>query len=129
MAFFDWLNGLFGGGQDGQSAGQDSQSAGQDGPLGGPAPSESVGPQGGAVELITCQEASARLFEYLDGELDGISEEEVRGHLEVCQACYPRVEFEKHFLDALRRSQNGGRASENLKERVLRSLAEDTGRD
>ncbi len=77
--------------------------------------------------MISCEEASSRLFEYLDGELEGVSEDEVRSHLEVCEACYPRTQFEKHFLAALKRSQNGGRASETLKERVLRSLAEDPG--
>ncbi len=79
--------------------------------------------------MIPCEEAAARLFEYLDGELEGVSDEEVRLHLEVCEACYPRVQFEKHFLDALRRSQNGGRVSEDLRARVLQSLREDKGPD
>ena len=50
-------------------------------------------PPGG---MISCDEAAARLFEYLDGELDGVSAEEVRRHLEICKACYPRAQFEKH---------------------------------
>ena len=79
--------------------------------------------------MISCEEASARLFEYLDGELEGMAEEEVRLHLEACEACYPRVQFEKHFLEALQRSQNGGRVSESLRERVLQALAEDEGTD
>ena len=58
-----------------------------------------------------------------DGELEGVSVEKVRG------ACYPRVQFERHFLEALRRSQNGGRVSESLRKRVLQSLAEDDGPD
>ena len=82
-----------------------------------------------AVAMIPCEEASARIFEYLDGELEGVSDEEVRRHLEVCEVCYPRVQFEKHFLEALRRSRNGGRASESLSERVLQSLGEDEGQD
>ena len=83
----------------------------------------------GAGAMIPCEEAAARLFEFLDGELEGVSEEEVRRHLEVCEACYPRVQFEKHFLEALRRSQKGGRVSEGLRNRVLQSLAEDERRD
>ena len=79
--------------------------------------------------MIPCEEASARLFKYLDGELEDVSEEEVRRHLAVCEACYPRVQFEKHFLEALQRSQNGGRVSESLRERVLQALAEDEGTD
>ncbi len=80
-----------------------------------------------AVAMISCEEASARLFEYLDGELEGMSEDEVRLHLETCEACYPRVQFEKHFLEALRRSKDGGRVSESLRERVILSLAEEEG--
>ena len=78
-----------------------------------------------APALIPCEEAAARLFEYLDGELESVSEEEVRTHLDACEYCYPRVQFEKHFLDALQRSQNGGRVSDDLRARVLQSLTED----
>ena len=117
MAFFDSLKRLFGG-------------TGRNGGSGGAASSSSRGSPGEtAVAMIPCDEASARLFEYLDGELEGVSEEEVRRHLEVCEACYPRVQFEKHFMEALRRSQNGGRVSETLRERVLQSLAQDEGLD
>ena len=78
--------------------------------------------------MISCEEATARLFEYLDGELDELSEEEVRRHLEVCKACYPRAQFERHFLEALGRAQKNGRASEELKDRVLQALAEGGGK-
>jgi len=74
--------------------------------------------------MISCDEAAARLFEYLDGELDDVSEEEVRRHLDVCKACYPRAQFEKHFIEALGRSQKDGHASDELKERILQALAE-----
>lgn len=77
--------------------------------------------------MISCDEAAARLFEYLDGELESASEEEVRSHLDVCKVCYPRVQFEKHFLEALGRSQTNGRASEELRNRVVQALAEEGG--
>ncbi len=117
MSFFESLRRLFGGtGQEGRSDEMDSSGSGGS-------------PGGTAVAMIPCEEASARLFEYLDGELEGVSDEEVRLHLEVCKACYPRVQFEKHFIEALHRSRNGGRASESLRKRVLQSLAEDEGPD
>ena len=81
-----------------------------------------------SVGMISCDEAAARLFEYLDGELDDLSEEDVRRHLEVCEACYPRVQFERHFLEALGRSQRDGHASQELKGRVLQALAEEGAR-
>ena len=129
MAFFDALKRLFGGaGQNGRSGDTTSSSTSGSPAAGG---SSTAGGAMGetAVAMIPCDEASARLFEYLDGELEGVSEEEVRRHLEVCEACYPRVQFEKHFLEALQRSQDGGRVSEGLRDRVLQSLAEDEGPD
>ncbi len=117
MSFFESLKRLFGGtGQHGRPDGTDPS-----GNSGSPDETE--------VAKIPCGEAAARLFEYLDGELEDVSEEEVRQHLEVCEACYPRVQFEKHFLEALQRSQNGGRVSESLRERVLQALTEDEGTD
>ena len=117
MAFLDFLKRLFG------AAGQTDRPGGTDASGSGGPPGET------GTSTIPCEEASARLFEFLDGELEGVSEEEVRHHLEVCEACYPRVQFEKHFLEALRGSRNGGRASESLKERVLQALEEDQGLD
>ncbi len=117
MSFFESLKRLFG----------STVQQGRSGGTGSPGNSGSVGET--AVAMIPCDEASARLFEYLDGELEDLSEEEVRRHLAVCEACYPRVQFERHFLEALQRSQNGGRASGSLRERVLKALAEDEGPD
>ena len=117
MSFFESLKRLFGGAAgDGRSGSTDA--SGSSGLY-----------DDTAVAMIPCDEACARLFEFLDGELEAGSEEEVRRHLEVCKACYPRVQFEKHFLEALRRSQNGGRVTAGLKERVLQALAEDEGPD
>ena len=117
MSFFESLKRFFSG------TSQDDRS-------GGTASSGSVSsPDETAVAMISCEEASARLFEYLDDELQDMPAEEVRLHLEVCEACYPRVQFEKHFLEALRRSKGGGRVSESLRERVIQSLVEDEGPD
>ena len=108
MTFFDALRRLFGraNGQNGADTSAADTSAG---------------------EMISCDEAAARLFEFLDGELESASEDEVRRHLHVCERCYPRVQFEKHFLEALGRSQTNGRASEDLRNRVVRALAEEGG--
>lgn len=136
MSFFESLRRFFARTSQDDEPGGTSSSGGvaSDGGTGSSRGSASCGsdggaPDGNAVAMISCEEASARLFEYLDGELEGMSEEEVRLHLEACEACYPRVQFEKHFLEALRRSKGGGRASESLRERVMQSLAEDEGLD
>lgn len=56
---------------------------------------------------ISCQEALERLYEYLDGELNAGTAEEVRHHVEVCEACYPEVKFATEFRDALHRAARG----------------------
>lgn len=79
--------------------------------------------------MISCDEAKTRLFEYLDGELPGISHEEVKRHVELCKECYPRFQFERHFLEALQAAEERGTASPELKDRILQVLAEESGTD
>lgn len=76
-------------------------------------------------EMIPCEEAMSRLFEFLDGELDEDSTAEIRKHVDVCKACYPRFQFEKEFLDALHRAQEEGGAAPDLKDRILKALADE----
>lgn len=78
-----------------------------------------------AGEMIPCEEAMSRLFEFLDGELDDASAADVRKHVDVCKACYPRFQFEKEFLDALHRAQDDKGASPELKGRILQLLADE----
>ena len=86
MSFFESLKRLFGGTGPSDGSVSTDSSGGK----------ESAGDS--AVAMIPCEEATARLFEYLDGELEGVSEEEVRHHLEICEACYPRAQLSCHFL-------------------------------
>ncbi len=79
--------------------------------------------------MISCDEAKTRLFEYLDGELGEISHDEVKLHVERCKACDPRFQFERHFLDALQAAEERGAASPELKDRILKVLAEEPGND
>lgn len=44
-----------------------------------------------------CREVLARLYEYLDGELDAAGSDRVRAHLEACRPCLNRFEFERLF--------------------------------
>jgi len=73
--------------------------------------------------MIPCDEVRARLFEYLDEELDQVLANEVREHLDSCPQCYPRAAFEKNFLDAVRRTEDGRVAGADLKSRILEALA------
>jgi mycothiol system anti-sigma-R factor len=71
---------------------------------------------------VTCHEALGLLYEYLDGELQGVSEEHVRAHFEVCRMCYPHLRFEESFRTAIHRAGRGERAPEKLKAHLLELL-------
>lgn len=85
-----------------------------------PAPTEN-GMEGG----ITCHEAAERLFEWLDGELEGDTEASVGTHLETCARCYPVLMFERSFREAVTRAARESEAPEDLKDRILRVLEEE----
>jgi mycothiol system anti-sigma-R factor len=75
-------------------------------------------------DMIPCHEALARLYEYLDGELEPESREEVEAHFAVCARCYPQLATERSFRAAVQRAMDGGRAPEALRHRVLSLLDE-----
>lgn len=50
---------------------------------------------------MNCEAALELLFDFLDGELDGATNEEVAQHLAVCRDCYPYFNFQRLFLDRL----------------------------
>ena len=73
------------------------------------------------IKEINCEQALARLFEFLDHELDAAHRAEVEHHLHACRACYSRAEFEKRLkgkLNALGREQ----APRTFEERVRKLL-------
>lgn len=80
------------------------------------------------MTLIGCREALEQLYEYLDGELAPGSADEVRRHLQVCDACYPQVRFTTEFRDALHRAASGQPVCPDaLRQKVGRLLAEERG--
>ncbi len=82
-------------------------------------------PSGG--QELTCEESLARVYEYLDGELDAGEHDAVRRHLEKCRRCYPHFDFERLFLDYVHELGAEEESRPGLKERVLEMLAEETG--
>ena len=81
--------------------------------------------KGGAGEMISCQEALEKVYEYLDGELGGAEYEEVREHVKICRKCYPFFDFERAFLDFVRDKGFAEEASGELLERVRSIVRED----
>lgn len=74
------------------------------------------------VDAITCMEALEKLYEYLDGEMEGVSGEQVSKHLEICKNCYPHLQLEKSFREAVHRVQVGEVCPEEVKQKVMDSL-------
>ena len=71
-----------------------------------------------ASEMISCEEASRRVHEFLDGELDDVPADQVRKHFDVCQGCYPHLQLEQVFRDSLRERLRGETAPDELKSRI-----------
>lgn len=72
---------------------------------------------------ITCREAIIVVQEFLDGTLEGVSDEQVRAHFDICSRCYPHLRFERSFREALARASRGESAPPELKRRVVDLLA------
>ena len=86
------------------------------------------GPKVGHVdgEMIPCEDAMNRVYEFLDGELDSGWTERVRAHIEVCRQCYPYFNFERIFLDHVRSQHIPPERSERLERRVREALRAET---
>ena len=76
---------------------------------------------------LTCEESLARVYEYLDGELDIGEHEAVKHHLEKCRKCYPHYDFERLFLDYVHELGAEEESRPGLRERVLEMLAAEAG--
>lgn len=55
------------------------------------------------TEMISCDEVFARLWAFIDGELEPRSADEVRSHLAMCQMCYPRYDFQRAYFALMQR--------------------------
>lgn len=81
--------------------------------------SNGSGPESPGAGMIPCEDALSRIYEFLDGELDGVTHEQVERHFEICERCYPALAMEKNFKEAVHRALETNRTPPELKERVL----------
>ena len=86
--------------------------------------STSDGMAGDMVEMISCEDALRLVHEYLDGELERVPEAQVKEHFDMCQRCYPHLQLENAFRDAVRRAASGEAAPAALKAKVAAMIAE-----
>ena len=85
-------------------------------------PEEEPADEGGA--MISCEDALRKVHEFLDGELEDTSAEEVKQHFDMCQRCYPHLQLETAFREAVRRATVGDTAPPELRDKVTALLAE-----
>ena len=71
---------------------------------------------------IPCEEALARIHEFMDGELTVVSAESVEEHFRVCNRCYPHLKLEKDFRARVQVALLQPEVPEGLRERVLELL-------
>lgn len=72
---------------------------------------------------LSCEEALARVYEFLDGELDASQHDGVRRHLQKCRRCYPYFDFERLFLDYIHELGAAEESSPGLEDRIREVLA------
>jgi len=75
---------------------------------------------------MSCESALELLFDFLDGELEDTTQEEVAQHLAVCQNCYPYFNFQRLFLDRLAASGDSREGYPELGRQILEMLDRET---
>lgn len=83
---------------------------------------EEVEPGG---EMLSCSEALERIQEFMDGELTGMSREEVEAHFDICTRCYPHLALETSFRERVRAALEADGMPDECRERVLSRLRAD----
>jgi anti-sigma factor (TIGR02949 family) len=77
-----------------------------------------------AAPMIACEEALSIVHDFLDGELEGVSHDQVKAHFDACQRCYPHLRLEEHYRQAIRRAGSEEKAPDGLKVKLMKLLAE-----
>ncbi len=76
----------------------------------------------GAAPMLDCEAVMRQLWDYLDGELTPERMAAVRAHLDLCKRCFPQLEFERSFLDAVARTAPQHSDPDRLRERIVDRL-------
>lgn len=82
----------------------------------------------GMKTMMPCEEVLARLYEFVDGELPADEQDAVRRHLEMCERCYPRYDFQRAWLEYERRMRDAVAAPASLRRTIFMRLLEQESR-
>ena len=80
------------------------------------------------MNSMPCSEVTKRLWAFIDGELDIPSEREVRAHLEMCQRCYPRYDFQRAYFKLMQRLAAEPPDTGTVRSRVFEALLAESSR-
>jgi len=69
------------------------------------------------TRAMDCADVMRQLFDYLDGEVETATHEEIHRHLDGCRSCFSRVEFEKALKERVRKAARSS-APDSLKDRL-----------
>ncbi|MFQ5529725.1 MAG: anti-sigma factor family protein [Gemmatimonadota bacterium] len=75
---------------------------------------------------MNCESALELLFDFLDGELEDATHEDVAQHLAVCRDCYPYFNFQRLFLDRLAGYGESRSATPELARQIKKLLDRET---
>lgn len=79
--------------------------------------------------MIRCEHVLAKLWEFLDGELTPQDELAVKKHLDVCNLCYPRYNFQRAYFEYTHRLRDHEHVSSALRRRVFQGILEQEAND
>lgn len=78
----------------------------------------------GMTSMVDCAEAERRLLRYLDRELTLREEQEVRMHLDLCENCRTRYQFEERLKRLVRQRGAEPAAPAGLRDRIRQRVRE-----
>ena len=94
--------------------------SGQQEPVQGP-PLGCAGPPGGGELLDPCTDAIATLYTFLDGELTPDRRQMIQHHLDECEPCIRKFEFEQELKQVIARKCRD-EVPESLRQKVAAAL-------
>jgi mycothiol system anti-sigma-R factor len=71
--------------------------------------------------MLSCEQVLQDIWSYLDRELTEADLSHVQKHLDLCRACFSRIEFERLLRDAMRTKTNHC-CPEKVKARIKKIL-------
>ena len=72
---------------------------------------------------INCEQALARIFEFIDHELKPDEREAMQEHLHACKSCFSRAEFERRLKGKLTQlREDAAPAARDRIERLIKDL-------